>query len=161
MAQYYISENGVRRGPFELNQIAGEGLRPDSLVWCEGMTSWQRAESIGELAQIAYANAQQFQQYQNAAYDPYAPTQYYTAPYVQRGPSGISIASMVLGIVSVVIFCIWFLSIPCALLAIILGFVSVKDPPARGFAITGIICGFVSIAILVIVFLIAIATRIH
>ena len=39
---------------------------------------------------------------------------------------GLSIASMVLGIVSIVFFCFTYLSIPCAILAVIFGFVGKK-----------------------------------
>lgn len=62
---------------------------------------------------------------------------------------GFSIASMVLGIISIVLFCIWYLSIPCAILAIIFGIVGMKKG-AKGMAIAGLVLGIIAIAIVLI-----------
>lgn len=59
---------------------------------------------------------------------------------------GFSIASMVLGIISIVLFCIWYLSIPCAILAIIFGIVGMKKG-AKGMAIAGLVLGIIAVAI--------------
>ena len=59
---------------------------------------------------------------------------------------GLSIASMVLGIVSLVFFCIIYLSIPCAILALIFGFVGNKKG-GKGMAITGIILGIIALGL--------------
>lgn len=67
---------------------------------------------------------------------------------------GLSIASMVLGIVSVVLFCIWYISVPCAILAIIFGIVGMKKG-GRGMGIAGLVLGIVAIAILAIIYLLA------
>lgn len=66
--------------------------------------------------------------------------------------SGLSIASMVLGIVSIVTWCAWFVSIPCSILALIFGILKVKKP-GKGMAITGIVTGSVALAIWVLLFL--------
>ena len=66
--------------------------------------------------------------------------------------SGLSIAAMVLGIVSIVTWCVWFISIPCSILALIFGILGVKKP-GRGMAITGIVTGSIVLAIWVLVFL--------
>lgn len=66
--------------------------------------------------------------------------------------SGLSIAAMVLGIVSIVIWCAWFISIPCSILALIFGILGVKKP-GKGMAITGIVTGSIVLAIWVLVFL--------
>lgn len=79
---------------------------------------------------------------------------------VQNGknntPSGLSIASLVLGILSLVLFCnsiefLWLLIVPaqfvCALLAIIFAAVTIKKSP-KGFAIAGLVTGIVSMALL-------------
>ena len=39
----------------------------------------------------------------------------------QKDRKGFAIAALVLGIVSIVLACVWFLSIPCGILAIIPG----------------------------------------
>jgi len=46
---YYMADGNVQKGPFALDQLLGQGMRRDSLVWREGMPQWQRAESVPEL----------------------------------------------------------------------------------------------------------------
>ena len=46
---YYMAEGDQQRGPFPVEQLAAQGLRPDTLVWHEGMRDWQRADSVLEL----------------------------------------------------------------------------------------------------------------
>ena len=63
-------------------------------------------------------------------------------------PSGLAIASMVLGIVSVVISLFWILSIPIAITAIVLGSVAlVKKYTGKGMSIAGIVTGAVTLLI--------------
>lgn len=69
---------------------------------------------------------------------------------VEQGSKGFSITSMVLGIISIVLFCIWYLSIPCAILAIIFGIVGIKKG-GKGMGIAGLILGIVAIIILTVV----------
>ena len=63
---------------------------------------------------------------------------------------GLCIASMVLGIIALVFFCIWYVSIPCAILAIIFGILGLKTA-TRGMAIAGLVTGSIGLAISVIV----------
>lgn len=79
-----------------------------------------------------------------------------TTQTVAQENKGLSIASMVLGIVSVVLFCIWYISIPCAILAIIFGIVGMKKG-GKGMGVAGLVLGIVALAVLVIVYLLAIA----
>jgi hypothetical protein len=78
----------------------------------------------------------------------------YGSPYGSQGaPSGekktLSLISMITGIVGVVAFG-WFL--PASIAAVILGFMGKKrEPAAKGFWLTGIITGFVGIALTIIV----------
>lgn len=67
---------------------------------------------------------------------------------------GMAIASLVLGIISLPLFCIWCLGLPCGLLAIIFGALGLKGR-YRALAISGIVCagigmllalGFVALA---------------
>ncbi len=62
---------------------------------------------------------------------------------------GFCIASMVLGIIALVFFCIWYISIPCAILAIIFGILGIKTA-TRGMAIAGLVTGSIGLAISVI-----------
>jgi TM2 domain-containing membrane protein YozV len=53
MADYFISIDGQRQdGPFAVRELLDRGLRPDALVWREGMPEWQRADTVAELAPI-------------------------------------------------------------------------------------------------------------
>lgn len=69
----------------------------------------------------------------------------------QKTP-GLSIAAMVLGIVSLVTWCVWFVSIPCSILALIFGILGIKKQ-GKGMAITGTITGGIALAIWVVMFL--------
>ena len=60
--------------------------------------------------------------------------------------SGFSIASLVLGIISVILFCIPYISIPGSILAIIFGAIG-KSKGGRGMAIAGLVLGIIAIAL--------------
>lgn len=49
MKQYYFYKDNQIVGPFEIDQLVQNGLRSDSKVWCDGMTSWQTASQVEEL----------------------------------------------------------------------------------------------------------------
>ncbi len=49
MASYYVADGGQQRGPFTIDQLKAMGLRPETLVWCEGMDQWRRADLVAEL----------------------------------------------------------------------------------------------------------------
>lgn len=59
---------------------------------------------------------------------------------------GFCIAAMVLGIIALVFFCIWYLSIPCAILAIIFGILGINTNH-KGMAIAGLVTGIIGIVI--------------
>lgn len=85
-------------------------------------------------------------------------------PQMYRQPPvpgyGLSIASMVLGIVSLVLFLVFYISLPCAIVGIVLGCIALSKAKSigqnNGFAIAGIICSSVAI-VLVILMLILVA----
>jgi hypothetical protein len=64
--------------------------------------------------------------------------------------AGLSIASLVLGIISVVTFCFWIVGVPCAILAIIFGFIG-RTQGGQGMAVAGLVLGFVSLGLLFLV----------
>ncbi len=69
----------------------------------------------------------------------------------QNQSKGLSIASMVLGIVSLVFFCFAYICIPCGIVGIILGGVALATKKAgKGMAIAGLVCAVIAIAIYVI-----------
>lgn len=44
--EYYIIENGERRGPFSLDQLATMNITSETLVWYEGLEDWKKAGDI-------------------------------------------------------------------------------------------------------------------
>lgn len=69
----------------------------------------------------------------------------------QNKINGFNIAALVLGIVSIVLWCLWFISIPCAILALVFGIIGVKKN-GKALAITGIVTSAISLAIWIAVF---------
>lgn len=76
----------------------------------------------------------------------------------KKDRKGFCIASLVLGIVAIVFFCVWYLSIPCGILAVIFGILGIKSTN-KGMAIAGLITGaiglIVSLIIVIIIFVVA------
>lgn len=74
---------------------------------------------------------------------------------------GFSIASMVLGILSVVILCYWPIAIICSILAIIFGVIGRKKA-GKGMATAGLVLGIVSIClfVLIVIFFIVLGTTV-
>lgn len=68
---------------------------------------------------------------------------------------GMAIASMVLGIVSIVLCCIWYISVPCAIIGLILGILYNKKGTKSGMATAGIVCSIIAIVLVVLVFILA------
>jgi membrane protease subunit (stomatin/prohibitin family) len=50
--QWYMSKNGQQVGPAAPQQLAQQGLTPDTLVWCQGMSSWLPAAQVPTLASL-------------------------------------------------------------------------------------------------------------
>jgi uncharacterized Zn finger protein (UPF0148 family) len=71
---------------------------------------------------------------------------------------GLGIASLILGILSVVLCCVFFVGIPCALAAIILGIIQLIKNQPKGLAIAGIILGGIGL-FLGVILVIAAATN--
>lgn len=74
-------------------------------------------------------------------------------PLPVKASAGFSVASMVLGIVAVVMSCcIYYIAFPCGVVGLILGALSLRDKkPGKGMAIAGIVMSIVSLALAVIV----------
>lgn len=65
----------------------------------------------------------------------------------------LCIASMILGIVALVFFCLWYISIPCGILAIIFGIKGVKTAN-KGMAIAGLITGSIGVIISILILMV-------
>lgn len=157
MIHYYISEDGKQSGPFNTQQLSLQKIKPETLLWCEGMLAWQRADTFSELMHIFGAPLPQ----NNLTYGPgrSSPDMYgYVPANLRANAHGASVASLVLGIISVSLFCLWFLSIPCAILAIVLGAVKLKHPPSKSYAVAGMICGIVTLSVVLGFFVLIVAT---
>jgi hypothetical protein len=82
-------------------------------------------------------------------------------PYGQPAPSsGMAIGSLITGILSVLACCIWFISIPLGLCAVILGFIakgkiSRGQATGSGMATAGIITGGIGLLLSVGLFVVA------
>ena len=73
---------------------------------------------------------------------------------ISSGKKGLSISSMVLGIISVVLCKSVIISVPCAILAIVFG-VNENKKHKNGFAKTGLILGIISIIFTIVLFIIS------
>jgi hypothetical protein len=53
-AQYFVGQDGQRTGPFDMdavgNMIRAGTIRPETLVWRQGMPGWQAAGRVTDLA---------------------------------------------------------------------------------------------------------------
>ena len=67
---------------------------------------------------------------------------------------GLGIASMVLGIVSLALFCFWYIAMPCAIVGVILGFIgkssAAKAGAKNGMATAGIVCSFIALGVAIL-----------
>lgn len=77
------------------------------------------------------------------------PEPFYNVPSVPG--KGLGIASMVLGIISLALFCLWYLTIPCAIVGIVLGGVAYSKAKqmsmSNGMAVAGIVCACIALGL--------------
>lgn len=73
-------------------------------------------------------------------------------PNQPQGSSGLAIASMVLGILSIVFLCSGFFAVILSVIGLILSIVSLKNHPfdGRGMAIAGLVTSIISLSIYVL-----------
>lgn len=69
---------------------------------------------------------------------------------VQDPGRGLAIASMVLGIVSVALFCAWYLAIPCAIVGLVLGIVAKRKGSPSKMAMAGIVLSIIALGIAIL-----------
>lgn len=87
--QYFIISDGQQKGPYPKEVLTMQGVTPETFVWREGMSGWEKASALPELADLfveesafgAYAQPEQpYQQPQQ----PYQQPQYGQQPYQQQ-----------------------------------------------------------------------------
>lgn len=83
--KYYYAVNGQQMGPVEENQLAALGIRPETLVWHEGMPNWQPAGQLPELSEL-FSNVQPPTQPPVYQQPYYATTQGYQQTRANLGP---------------------------------------------------------------------------
>jgi hypothetical protein len=176
---YWISDGVSQNGPYPIDELPQRGLQHDSLVWKEGMAEWKRAGDVQELALLLSVEDKSDRGEYDVAPDPIpapapapvqpawqsqatqSPIAYQSASYGQSYgyagplPQGMAIASMVLGIVSLVTLGAYCFGLVPAILAVIFGHISIGRNKAgieggRGMATAGLICGYISIGLAVL-----------
>ncbi|MGO3734271.1 MAG: DUF4190 domain-containing protein [Canibacter sp.] len=105
---------------------------------------------VPESDNVAPPAAPQYQAPAAQAAPGYAPQ--YGQP---QPPKGLAIASLVLGIVSIVFCLLWYVSIPAGIVGVILGFVAKARQQPKNLWLWGIILGFVGIVLSIVVVVIA------
>ena len=139
MIQWYYGSEGQQNGPVaehELSALIAQGvISPTTLVWREGMVTWQAMSTVPELQMGSMP--------MNMA-SPHYPTMQPVMPN-----SGLAIASMVCGIVSI-LFC--YVHAIVAIPAVICGHMALRrisDSPVpmagRGMAIAGLVTGYLAL----------------
>jgi uncharacterized RDD family membrane protein YckC len=50
MDYFYLDANGQQQGPVSVNELRKYGVTKDTMVWTQGMSNWQAAGTVPELA---------------------------------------------------------------------------------------------------------------
>lgn len=68
---------------------------------------------------------------------------------------GFNITSMILGIIAILTFCWWYVSIPAGIIAIIFS-IAGKNDAGRGMGVAGLICGIIGLVLCIVIYVLAI-----
>jgi hypothetical protein len=52
MKHYYISNNDQPEGPFTLDELAGRGLKPNTMIWHDEMPDWRPASVVASVQSL-------------------------------------------------------------------------------------------------------------
>lgn len=137
MKQWHYTENGQQLGPVSEvdlgSLIAARRIGPDTLIWCEGMEHWL------PLAQVSAQGGLEVLP-PSMGYDLLRP----------GTNSGLAVASMICGIIALMP-CLGLVGIP----AVICGHLAMNQIKnsrnrivGRGMAITGLICGYLCLVMM-------------
>lgn len=165
---WYYAKNGHQNGPLPtedmIDRIAMGEIAQSDLAWCEGMGDWLPVAQIPQLKVEAPVRAET-----PAASASSVPVSPYQAPAAAPAPvshpmmpgqpvsQGLSIASLVCGILAIITCCFWPFGIVFIIAAVVLGHVAlgkIKADPARfggkGMAKAGLITGYVGLLFFII-----------
>ncbi|MFM8271550.1 MAG: DUF4190 domain-containing protein [Gemmata sp.] len=77
--------------------------------------------------------------------------EYYDRPRRKSGGSGLAIASLILGIFSIILACCCGLfSLPVSIAALVCGALGMKNPEGKGMAVAGLVLGIIAIVLAII-----------
>jgi hypothetical protein len=116
--EYYIAVNGQQQGPFTVEELAGKGITPSTLVWAQGMTDWTIASKVEELKPlfvtqvppIPSAPQQQFAQQPQYTQQPQYQPPYGEAQQPEKKKSGSK--AVIAIIIAAVILLIFIVTCP-------------------------------------------------
>ena len=167
---YFVSRHGSQQGPHSLEEInrlisAGQ-LGGADLAWQEGMAEWQPLSSIPGIVVAVLAGPPPLPGGPPAVRSAYTPPQANVFPQGNAGGppsnSGMAVASMVLGILSLVLFFTHIFALIMALLAVIFGHVSrgnIRRSQGRlsgaGMGLAGLITGYIAMLVITIAIIVA------
>jgi hypothetical protein len=162
---YHITRNGVQQGQYTLDQIksmlASGSLSGNDLAWQDGMAEWQPLSSLPGVGSFGGPPAMPGGPMapQVGAYAP--PQSNLGGQGGYPGPassSGMAVASLVLGILCLILFFTHVLALIIGLLAVIFGHVSrgaIRRSAGRlsgsGMALAGLITGYAGMLLAVII----------
>ena len=102
-------------------------------------------------------NGYQPNNYQQNGYQQYGYQPNGNPQFPHRHPKkGFCVASLVLGIVSIVFFCFFYICIPCAILSLIFGIIA-NNAEKNGMAKAGIVMSIIGLALCILIYALIIA----
>jgi hypothetical protein len=157
--EYFFAQGDQQRGPYTLEQLAPLGLKPDTLVWHDGLPEWKQAGALPELASLFAPRRPIAGVVPPAASAPAPALVYQTAAGIGGHTNGMAIASLVLGIVGLVTMVCYFIGILPGILAIVFGVLARKQirltgEQGSGIATAGLICGWIAAGLPTLIFLV-------
>ncbi len=147
--EYIVSRGGQRFGPYSRDQIrahlAEARMTPSDLVWAQGMPGWLQASQVSGL----------LPSFSPSAHSSYHPLSSNSVESTQT--SGLAVASMIFGIVSLMGACAFVIP---TLIAIVLGHVALsqcnnnRNLKGKGMAIAGLAMGWTSVPLYILLVII-------
>jgi len=157
--KWYYEELGELVGPVNGETICDMlrlgVLTPMTPVWRDGLVGRQPVTMVPELLEHVSEQARLNPQVHAAA-----PQVAGLPPLPVKVPnSGKAVASLVLGIISLALFCVWPISIPCGIIGMVLGLVANRGPYKQSLATAGVVMSFIAILLPALAFLNLILTK--
>lgn len=134
--QWYYDNKGKQQGPVsqeELRELRRRGeIKGTDLIWNESMENWLPYAKVLEISSIS----EEAESYKHKGM------------MAQLAAQPFDILCLMLGVLSIVFFCLWCLGIQFALISIPLGIIALKgksNPKERGMTTVGLTCAVIGI----------------